>query len=559
MRAYEFVLSLSFLTKAHKNLLVTAFTFSLLYSPFVVSGSIYKWTDESGRVHFSDKPTESGSVEEIGSTRVAPKAPRTTKIEDVNDRETNAKLTRAVEEDASRRMLKLPDGTEYPMPRTEAEGQAFKEAVRNALNRMDSRDRNNKIQPQDTPQYHTPLNSSSEVARADSEIYKRPHESSFDGASPQPVIKVLDGKLKKRRGQNGIDAVELPVTAGSVFNECNQGNLKRGTRRSRLCDLWDEHLVYLNNRLERACSVAGERIYKTVSNVDGVFLNTPYLEQDNPKQRYINNGFHESASKSINNYMAPLRLRMYRTFEYYDVRKNTYITKSISGIRYGQLTSSRRHLAKVDTTSSESNDPQSRYEVSYKHLTSQDDRDKGFYGDKTWVKDRVTNELLAERIIYYFVIKAGRMDDGTRLDLPGSSKNMKGRVYYPCQDYVPRASHFDQQYPRDEYEFVSRVLAPTPYTQDENTLLYDLSNDDRETKRRCIGMQTVGAGITPNDLKVKRVGDDLRLSFYGGAGSLTCTSFFRGPHWDLSLMFSDGVHWNEKQILKHGNISSEKY
>jgi hypothetical protein len=62
----------------------------------------------------------------------------------------------------------------------------------------------------------------------------------------------------------------------------------------------------------------------------------------------------------------------------------------------------------------------------------------------------------------------------------------------------------------------------------------------------------------PENLLVSRVNDDLKLTIKMGDGSLTCSGYFVGPHWSAKLMFADGLHWSESQILKHGNILWEK-
>lgn len=530
----------------------------LVYSQFIVAGKVYKWTDENGHVHFEDKPPQSDKVGEVNTTS-------TDEITNTERHSRAGEANKRKRSEKSGRTIKLPDGSEYPAPTTEAEVEALRKALlRPGSGRSDSETPVPNVRiylsPRnpDESQRRTPL----QVSHGGPRLAAKPARSSFGDEPSKSQIKIYDGELEKREGIIGYDAVERPITAEKVFAECNPKNLKPGTHRSGLCDLWDEHLRYLSGRLEQECASAGERIYKTVSNVDGIFLKDPRAEPNSPGHIFINRVLHEVPSQSVDKYMSPRTARLYRQFESYDNRNKAYVTKRITGIEKGVITSTRSHIAKLITEKIESAEPRSRYEVSYKYLTTEEDHKQGFYGDLTWVKDRVTNETLAERTIYYFNVKRGiEMEDGTRLEMPGGQRAYGGRdnrhIYF-CEDYLPRATRFEKYHPEDEYEFVSRVLIPTPFTQDENNFLYDFSVGNGEIKRDCVGMQTVGPGITPVNLRVTRLGDDLKLSFEGGVDSLTCRSFFRGPHWDLKLMFIDGLFWNEEQVLDHGNIVREK-
>ena len=466
--------------KAHRYNRICFILLLLLCSPSIFAGKIYKWTDEKGRVHFGDNPSESERVKEV----------------------------------------KIPT-QRLPLKHAEA--------------------------------VH---NDSLDLSYKKSKNKKKPFLSSF-GENPPQEIKTLNGELKKRKG---VDVIERPILANMVFPECDPNNLKPGTGRSGLCDLWDKHLTYLNDRLKNECVVAGENIYKTVTNVDGVFLNSPQMDAENQNRSFKNTGLHRIASQSIRKYISPRTARLYRQFEYYDSQKKVYVTKKITVIEKGIMSNKRRRLIKVDTSSTE---PQSRFEVSYKHITTEDDHRQGFYGDLTWVKDRKTNETLAERRIYYFTIQRNTlMVDGTYLKIPGG-RNKYRRDYddipffYPCEDYIPRVTRFEEDHPRNEYEFVSRVLIPTPFTQDENNLLYDFSIANTTWSHSSTGVQTAGPGITPENLQVTHIEDDLKLSIRGKKGSLTFRDFFLGggTSHDFKLLFADGQMMKEKQIFDYGGIS----
>lgn len=61
--------------------------FVLLFFPLIASAQIYKWTDENGKVHFSDKPHDNKServevnTDKIGGTLVTPETKARVKYE----------------------------------------------------------------------------------------------------------------------------------------------------------------------------------------------------------------------------------------------------------------------------------------------------------------------------------------------------------------------------------------------------------------------------------------------------------------------------------------------
>jgi Domain of unknown function (DUF4124) len=366
-------------------------------------------------------------------------------------------------------------------------------------------------------------------------------------------IPVITDKPNNSHINNTVSTImdtAIPVpTAATLYQECDTKNLKPGTSRSSRCDLWDKHIKYLNQRMEKVCKNAGEEIYQTASNVDGVFLNAPLKDPNNPKRSFKNNDIHTSQSRSLAGaYVSPGTARLYRQFEYYSNRKKAFVTNKITGISKGS------RVAKIDKTNTESLNPESRFEVSYKHLTTDDDHKQGFYGDFTWVKDRETGKIMAERTIYYYAMRERlTMEDGSIL-LPPAKRGYKPKFFYPCENYVPRITRFEEHHPKDEYEFVSRVLTPVTFSQSENNALYHFSVGNGERKRDCVGMRTLGPKINPSNLIVTRVEDDLKLSIKGNTDSYTCQRFFSGPHWDLKLLFADGGMWEEPRVLAHGNI-----
>jgi hypothetical protein len=293
----------------------------LLYCPFVIAEKIYKWTDENGKVHFGDKPPLSEQAKEVEPSFVS-----TVKKKEV-DVEDSAKLKLGNE----RRMITLPDGTKYPAPHTEAERKAFKRVLERSIKQRIERVGRE-------PKFYSPSHrkKKAKIVHNKSQLGAVPLQTSF-GITYAQQVKVLDGKLKKRTGEKDIDAIERPVSSSMVFHECNPVSLKPGTKRSTLCDIWDEHLAYLNSRLKKECSLAGEKIYKTVSNVDGFLLSGLQKNTDRSTQSNHNRVIHELPVRSFNEYIVPSKARLYRQIEYYDARKKTYVTKKITGIRKALL------------------------------------------------------------------------------------------------------------------------------------------------------------------------------------------------------------------------------
>jgi uncharacterized protein DUF4124 len=365
-----------------------------------------------------------------------------------------------------------------------------------------------------------------------------------------------DSSHKNTNLSTKMDADYVMPTSATLYKECNEENIKPGTSRSSLCDYWDQHLKYINQRMAKECKGAGEKIYKTATNVEGIFLNRPLTDPDSPRRQFKNNILHQKSTGSINSaYVSPRTGRLYRQFEYYDKRKKAYSTLKITSISKG------KRIADVKTSITGASEPQSRFEVSYEHLTTKEDHSQGLYGDRTWIVDRETGDLMAERIVYYFTVQnATAMKDGTGLRRPGKySKYEKSKPYFfPCKNYVPRITRFEEEHPVDEYEFVSRVLEPVPFTQQENIFLYDFAIGGGLRSKECVGMQSLGPGINPSDLVVERVNDDLKLSLKGKVDTFTCRYFFVGPHWSLKLLFSDGGMWDEPRVLGHGNVKRVK-
>jgi hypothetical protein len=341
-------------------------------------------------------------------------------------------------------------------------------------------------------------------------------------------------------------SLNRPITAAKLFPECDPARLKPGTTRTTLCDIWDEHIDYLERKLDAACPAAGEIIYKTIPDVEGFLIKPAEVEnkwRPDPFNLY-------KARIDKNYYVAPAVHLHYRSVEIFLSRNKSYQKHAVTAIEAGS------RYPKIDTSITLSSAPTLRYQVEYRRLTTKEERRSGFYGDRTSVRDRLSDEVIAERVIYYYVVAAVTLPDGNLLSMPG--KYLGARYFVLCKNYAPRLFGIERNFPPSEYEFVSRVLLPKAPTATEDNDLFDLTKGTGERRKSCVGLQTVGYGITPDDLNVSRAGDDLRLGLRNSNDALICTRYFVGPHWEVRLLFSNGTYWKEKRILELGNIVRNK-
>lgn len=177
--------------------------------------------------------------------------------------------------------------------------------------------------------------------------------------------------------------------------------------------------------LMERCSEAGETIFRTVDNVEGVY------------------------------YEAPTRLATAHRFHDADALASTYLFPSTRRYRYYEIKSlpaspvTRHFLGPQGIESSQHDAPSARYGFLWVPLESIEESNAGLHGDETTVFDVHTREVLAQRVVFY-------RERGN--PVLGADKAVQ---ICPQIALAHDPGSIDGQ-PRDSYDFVSRVLKPAP-------------------------------------------------------------------------------------------------
>lgn len=198
------------------------------------------------------------------------------------------------------------------------------------------------------------------------------------------------------------------------------------------CLATDAHVRYLEKRLSEMCVDAKEKIYESVSGIKGF---------------YISIGDKEMAGVlHSHEWRYDWLLKGYSYVEYPSLHETGKINK-----QYLILKQPSKLLDK----------PTSLYSVEISPLLSKQENRQGLYGSKLIIGNLQTNKVLAERIIYYFVVKNHlRRENGKKLYLPRAIPD--GPHYVAtCRNLPLEADKsYNDHVPRDSYDFIRQVLRP---------------------------------------------------------------------------------------------------
>ena len=346
-------------------------------------------------------------------------------------------------------------------------------------------------------------------------------------------------------GFSGHDylSIKPPVTSAELFDTCNTTKLDPGEQISGLCAFWDEHVRFLESRLKTACSAAGENIYKTVDGVEGVAFRD---RAGASRNRYL----HNAPGLQYMQFVSPGLQRHYRVFEEISKGHNGESVRRTEAL----IKPEKRRGDRIEIQSTRLEALTLRYLVETDHLTSFEDQEMGFYGDKTTVTDTLTGEKLAERVVYFYVIKPHLvMTDGARLEYPGMQETRAKLAYLkPCDQYQPKLIGHETKYPLSSYEFVFRVLKPKPYTDKERHALFEIALGKENSRLNSCISTTMGPQITPSMLLFSRKRNDLVIKFKGHGDEYLCPSYFwGGASQNARFFFFDGTYWGREEIAKH--------
>jgi hypothetical protein len=235
-----------------------------------------------------------------------------------------------------------------------------------------------------------------------------------------------------------------------------------------------------NARLEKAkalfaqrCQTAGEKIYRTVPNVEGV-----YLLKVRPKDKNYGNQFALDdpygndlggdgyiltflrGSDNPNYYHSVNRKEKspYMGYLYVDV------DNVVDGGRYrytGKLEEpwlNDKHYAKgyirFVMSSAPVSDPHPRYGVTYDDISTHEDREYWIAGSSLKVIDLLTNEIIAERV--------GYMMDWAQGSTAGARSPWLFAADNACPAFSPDGKHGSFFQSRQADRFVEKVLLPIP-------------------------------------------------------------------------------------------------
>ena len=261
------------------------------------------------------------------------------------------------------------------------------------------------------------------------------------------------------------------------------------------------------NAVSDYCRDAREEIYRTVQDVDGLYVGNPQLRQGGE--------YHYGDTSAFAYLQKPDRL--YRFLE-------------VGG--YGERSGIQRYDAGDNFLSpTRTSEIAARYAMTWIGLQSIEEGNRGIFGDLTLIYDRQTGEILARREFYYSV---------ESISGPGSGRTR----LHPCPNVrLPE----DKSEPRfrklDSYDFVSRVLVPPAMNAAETTAAYDIAPGRGHTEGLCSSGTKAAPGVMRDDIVATRFASDLRLALRGRDDLLVCKNFylFMDEYADRAVLLADGT------------------
>ncbi|MCC6209997.1 MAG: hypothetical protein IT513_03025 [Burkholderiales bacterium] len=237
---------------------------------------------------------------------------------------------------------------------------------------------------------------------------------------------------------------------------------------------------------------AGESIYRSVENINGVFYLAPALGARHGH-------FHTDDGRA-----EKFLRRPDRRYDFLEVRMAADRLVERHELKDGKIASTRTDV------------PTARYAFTWTPLESMEEANAGIYGEELEVFDRETREVLGRRVLYY-------RDPSRR----GTAAYGAPMPVCPQGILATDPTYIDGQ-PRDSYDFVSRVLKPVALTAEENAKFFDLRRGGGRRSKQCVGGYVwIGEGIEPKDLSFARQGKDLTITISDGSGDeLRCQDYF---------------------------------
>lgn len=337
----------------------------------------------------------------------------------------------------------------------------------------------------------------------------------------------------------------------SLADECRKklGALREDVLRE-TCKVIETHIVAMDARLQDLCRDAGEKIYRTVDDVDGVYIHIPDKDPNSVFRFY-----HED-DRLPHSYMAPILGRHYTFWEMDSFRIEGMVEHHTLNI-----TVQGKGRAKWGQTHAQIPHPEAVYGIRWKYLTSSEDQRKGLYGEKLTIFDVKTQETLATRKVFFYVVRDGIIDASGQTAIYMRVPMVSLYRFVSCPNYSPgKDDSYTDQRPHHSYGFVSKVLRPRIMSDEIAPHVFDLA---RGTGRKRLnvhlsGCHTLGPRITPDDVLLTKVNEwDLQITIKGTEDSLLCTSFFHPTRFSheadkvfSTLRFYDGTKWKAEDIVR---------
>jgi hypothetical protein len=370
-----------------------------------------------------------------------------------------------------------------------------------------------------------------------------PNVLTYEGRSPLDYArgnKKMEGLLKAQGAERKSESL-VSAECREKLKAVREGQLKE------TCDLIEAHIKELEAELEVLCKDAGERILRTVDNVEGLYIRPPKEYRDGP--RY----YHEDDRYDFK-YISPQMGRHYTFVEYDSLRKEGVIEHKHAEIPGHFLAKTPvREIAK----------PEAIYGITWKPLTDKDDQRRGLYGDELTVLDLRTDEVLATRKFYFYIVQDGTLAAkgrlGRAISIPGHNNLYR---FVNCKNYPPgHDGSYKDGRPRDSYRFVSRVLRPKVMSDELAVHVFDLARGSGEKKGSCVIGLRFGPGIVPGDLQLFETNPNrgsLRIVLKGTNDVFACNDILNLGNKDRRdssvFRFYDGTDVKLTDLLEASGI-----
>ena len=270
--------------------------------------------------------------------------------------------------------------------------------------------------------------------------------------------------------------------------------------------------------LDFSCKKFGEQHFKTVENVEGIFVSPPSPANDAGR-------FHEND-------------RYAHTFVLPPLRKYHFV--ELDAPWAGQV---QRHQVGWGTSQSQLA-PTASYGVTWQGISTNAERRLGVYGDETVIFDVATRGVLARRVSFYFANPNERTAYDPPFRVCGSEKPMSSRALINGEV-------------GESYGFITKVLKPLLFTRDEALRYYQVAAGmGTRNVSMCPLPIRVADGIHVNDVEFRRDHDALTIALKDSNDKFVCETFFHpamvgapspdGP--DYRVIFSDGIRWTMADV-----------